>query len=243
MLELRTYGFKINFSTPSAGHIWWEGQIIHYHMIHVRMSELCNMILNLVQEAYVALTRVLLCEDEGIPALPAIPWSEIADDPGRDDVDYYFLEDRRNGWAVAKKHWLLNRVGGSPILHQRWIEKDGFNKKTFRQWTILANALREKLLLIIHLSSMPARGTELIGLRYQNTANGGLRNIVILDGMVTTITTYHKGYRHSGDVKLIYRFLPQEVGEIVIWYLWLVLPFWQAVQASQSLDDQGSPFL
>ena len=30
----------------------------------------------------------------------------------------------------------------------------------------------------MHLTSMPARGTEIISIRYRNTANGGLRNLV-----------------------------------------------------------------
>ena len=43
--------------------------------------------------------------------------------------------------------------------------------------------------------------------------------------VVTFVTKYHKGYAMSGDVKIIFRYLPREVGELVVWYLWLVLPF------------------
>ena len=39
------------------------------------------------------------------------------------------------------------------------------------------------------------------------------------------VTRYHKGYNVSGDVKIIHQYLPREVGELVVWYLWLVLPF------------------
>jgi superfamily II DNA helicase RecQ len=31
-------------------------------------------------------------------------------------------------------------------------------------------------------------------------------------------------------VKIIHRFMPPEVGELLVWYVWLVLPFWQNVQ-------------
>jgi hypothetical protein len=30
------------------------------------------------------------------------------------------------------------------------------------------------------------------------------------------ITQYYKGYNVSGDVKIIYRYLPREVGELVV---------------------------
>ncbi|KAF7566054.1 hypothetical protein PtrM4_143740 [Pyrenophora tritici-repentis] len=57
------------------------------------------------------------------------------------------------------------------------------------------------------------------------------RNIFIEDGMVVFVTRYHKGYKVSGDVKIIHRYLPREVGELVVWYMWLVLPFQQRLEA------------
>lgn len=48
--------------------------------------------------------------------------------------------------------------------------------------------------------------------------------------MVTFVTKYHKGFYASNDVKVIHRYLPREVGELVVWYLWLVLPFVEKLQ-------------
>lgn len=52
----------------------------------------------------------------------------------------------------------------------------------------------------------------------------------IEDSMVVFVTRYHKGYQLSGDTKIIHRYLPQEVGELLVRYLWLVLPFQQQVE-------------
>jgi hypothetical protein len=41
--------------------------------------------------------------------------------------------------------------------------------------------------------------------------------------MVVTASTYHKGFYASNDVKVIHRYLPRSVGEMVVWYLWLVI--------------------
>jgi hypothetical protein len=32
------------------------------------------------------------------------------------------------------------------------------------------------------------------------------------------------------QAKLVHRYLPCEVGELLVWYLWMVLPFWQHMQ-------------
>ena len=80
-------------------------------------------------------------------------------------------------------------------------------------------------------------------MRYANTKQGGLRNIFIDRGMMVFVTTYHKNYQSSGKMKIIHRYLPQEVGEILFRYLWLVLPFWQAVQSVVEQADQLSPFV
>lgn len=47
------------------------------------------------------------------------------------------------------------------------------------------------------------------------------------DGLIGTVTSYHKGYNITGSAKVIHRYLPREVSELLVYYLWLVLPFWQ----------------
>jgi len=54
---------------------------------------------------------------------------------------------------------------------------------------------------------------------------------------VAIVTSYHKGYTCTGTTKIIHRYLPREVSELVIYYLWLVLPF---VQKLTLLTAQGS---
>ncbi|KAG9382313.1 hypothetical protein A1F94_006234 [Pyrenophora tritici-repentis] len=100
---------------------------------------------------------------------------------------------------------------------------------------------REKLAVLMHITGgQPARGPELLSVRHSNTVQGGHRNIFIEDGMVVFVTRYHKGYKVSGDVKIIHRYLPREVGELVVWYMWLVLPFQQRLEA---LVGEGGSFV
>jgi hypothetical protein len=84
----------------------------------------------------------------------------------------------------------------------------------------------ERLLLLVHITAgQPARGTEILSLRYCNTVNRHYRSIFIKNGLVSTVTSYHKGYNIVGSTKIIYRYLPKEVSKLVVYYLWFILPF------------------
>lgn len=73
----------------------------------------------------------------------------------------------------------------------------------------------------------PARGTELLAVRHQNTSTGACRNIFLDDGLITFVSDYHKGYTTSGRLKIIHRFMPAQISLFIVQYLWLVLPFYE----------------
>jgi hypothetical protein len=88
----------------------------------------------------------------------------------------------------------------------------------------------------VHLTAgQPARGTEITGLQHVNTVYH--RNVFVEDGLVAIVTSYHKGYTYTGTTKIIYRYLPREISELLIYYLWLILPF---VQKLTLLTKQGT---
>lgn len=80
-------------------------------------------------------------------------------------------------------------------------------------------------MLIYLTSGQPARGTELTSLQYCNAAHGRRRNIFLENGLVTFVTFCYKGYGITNSTKIIHRYLPQELSELLVYYLWLVLPF------------------
>ena len=47
----------------------------------------------------------------------------------------------------------------------------------------------------------------------------------IYNGLVELVVTYYKGFSLSQRLKIIHRYLPREVGEVLVYYLWLVEPF------------------
>lgn len=93
-------------------------------------------------------------------------------------------------------------------------------------------------------SSQLARRTELTSLQYCNSAHSRRRNIFIKNGLVTFVTFCHKGYSITNSTKVIHRYLPQEVSELLVHYLWLVLPFCRQLKLLVlNLKELASPYL
>lgn len=149
------------------------------------------------------------------------------------------------------KRWMLDRVLETDWLRAEFLEvrkKDAkvmWKPAAIKEYASQINNFLERLLLLIHLTSgQPARGTEILSLRHFNTVHGHYRSIFIEDGLVSTVTAYYKGYSIVGNTKIIHRYLPREVGELVVYYLWLILPFWQKLELlAFDKKDRPSPFL
>lgn len=93
-----------------------------------------------------------------------------------------------------------------------------------RKYRKKVDAFLEGLLLLIHITSgQPARGSEITSLQHTNSTFH--RNMFIEHGLVALVTSYHKGYTCTGSTKIIHRYLPKEVSELVVYYMWMVLPF------------------
>jgi hypothetical protein len=187
-------------------------------------------------------------EDMGI----AFRMHRLVDNAAENTHGWNFLQDTRNinGELPDKKDWILNRIVDNDWLRDEFMEPCSIGKVTWNQRAIRAyekkvDVFLRSLLLLVHLTSgQPARGTELLSLRHSNTMQGLHRNIFIDNGIVSTVTSWHKGYTVTGSTKIIHRYLPNQVGELVIYYLWLVLPFWQAIEVlALRRGDPPSPFL
>jgi hypothetical protein len=61
--------------------------------------------------------------------------------------------------------------------------------------------------------------------------------------LVAFVTTYHKGYRNSGNIKIIHRYLPREIGELLVYYLRLVQPFYEKLQFHVNRKSCQSAFI
>ena len=85
------------------------------------------------------------------------------------------------------------------------------------------------LLTLIHLTSgMPARATEVCGMKLKNF--NGLRNVFFMDGNFSFYSTMNKTNTLTGSGKPIFRFLPPILRKQFSAMILLVRPFFAQLQ-------------
>ena len=159
---------------------------------------------------------------------PVVPWESLCDDASNETDGWNFLHDQRNQLPVDGETWLFDRIAESEAARDRFIQPrtGNINKAEIDRFMASVTQFRARLLVLMHITGgQPARAPEILSVRHSNTTKGQHRNLFIEDGLVVFVTKYHKGYVMSGDVKIIHRYLPREVGDILVKYLWLVLLF------------------
>ncbi|KAM0700964.1 hypothetical protein Q7P35_011323 [Cladosporium inversicolor] len=211
-----------------------RGDTLEYKAVKFNIAEFRGMVGQVQQATRRALLEDLMFATDG-QGIPAVPWQHLYDDLSNDEAGWSFIRDQRSRLPVDGQSWLHERIGSRLDLRQQFIRAgtaSGIDREQMRDWLRQVAAFCGKLLVLMHMTGgQPARGPEILSVWHCNTVQGGYRNLFIEDGMVVFVTRYHKGYEVKGDVKIIHRYLPREVGELVVWYLWLVLPFVQQIQA------------
>ncbi|EOA84444.1 uncharacterized protein SETTUDRAFT_72551, partial [Exserohilum turcica Et28A] len=83
----------------------------------------------------------------------------------------------------------------------------------------------ELLLFCVHVTSgQPGRGSEITTIRHHN----GLlqdRNVFVVDGRIMTVVRYHKSQSQFDKLKIMPRFLPPQLGQVMAVYLAYLQPF------------------
>lgn len=233
-VSLRSFGKQIRDSTTSLGYIQWsdDEQTVHYKDVELTMQSFRRFILVQVQRVQNLLSDVLMLgvDEAREDMIPMIHLHRLRDNPAVIENGWNFLDDERNRALLpCKKGWLLHRVLRTDRLREQFTYHSSsqhvvWDKQAVRQYHKQVDAFLEGLLLLIHITSgQPARGSEITSLQHTNSTFH--RNMFIEHGLVALVTSYHKGYTCTGSTKIIHRYLPKEVSELVVYYLWMVLPF------------------
>ena len=237
-VKIFQYGKQIARTATGVGTIYWEGDKVFYHDVSVTMTNFRISINGGISKLMAAVLQ--LCRVSNCNLLPSIPWENVIDDQTNKKVHYSFLSEEGNQeWLCLLRH----RNSFNCRMADEAIDNDGAVKTKFiASYDKEVQYFLKLLLPLVHVTGgQPARGTELTNLTFVNTQYMA-RNISIYQGYVCFDTTYHKGYHHTG-LKRIYRFLPPQVGEAIVYYLWLVLPFWQCIKGSTINAEEISPHL
>ena len=265
--RLKAYGMKIRFTTNAEGVIEWVDDTLLYGNIQFSMPQLRSMVHGLVETTRRELRQDLLLldmDDEGnvtedSAQVPGIDWDHLVDNPAERRVGWSFIEDPRNNALGFNdgRSWLTRRVIEEKPVREAFIDVGATNATIaggrgvvwrgdrIRRYGQAMQLFRQHLLALVHMTGgLPPRGTELVTVQYKNSPNGDSRGIFIEDGLVVYMTAYHKNIGSTGNSKIIHRYLPREVGELMVYYLWLVLPFWESVESAFcGTPIKRSPFI
>ncbi|KAF3031175.1 hypothetical protein E8E12_000438 [Didymella heteroderae] len=225
--RLRSYAKKVVSNTTSLGYMMWseDAETVTYRDTSLEMIALRDFVASQVKRAQRDLEDLLLlhpeeCRDE---VVPRVALHRLKDDHSNSQKGWNFLQDPRNADQLRSgDDWLFNRVLDNDSLRDEMLslteeQQVNWKKNAVQAYFSKLDNFLEQMLLLIHLTAgQPARGTELMSLQQSNTAQGHHRSIFIEEGLVSTVTSYHKGYNITGSTKIIHRYLPKEVSELLV---------------------------
>ncbi|UPX14717.1 uncharacterized protein EKO05_0005192 [Ascochyta rabiei] len=243
MLRLRTLARTQAKRRNTPGIVSWDGDRLLIDKQSFSLADLRSMVKGLCETVRLQLFKDVLlldldergCVRPGTTPLPEVSVDKLVDQPAELATGWSFLkhpDNQLDRW----QDWLLDRVLDEAPLRERFIRGiDSTQRPERTLWRDDAVArymkgvrrFKEGLFTLVHMSGGgPGRGTEITSIQCENSADGvGYRGVFVEGGLVSFTTTYHKGYSFSKRVKTIHRYVPREVGELVVYFLRLGRPF------------------
>ena len=242
----KMYGLKIRYTTNANGQIGWTGaksDIIMLPKVAFSMDQIRTVVYGLLATTRKRLVEDLMFMVPGVSDwraedIPGFDMASVFDNHSVMDEGFNFIHDARNQWSVDGKRWMGKRLFTEAAVRARFIEDaegQTFNPDAVESYLRQVKRWKEELLVLVHMSAgAPDRATELVSVQQVNGENARCHRGVMVDqGMVAFITSYHKGFSASQSQKCVHRFVPREVGELVVYYLWLIDPFVRILQSSR----------
>ncbi|KAF7174530.1 hypothetical protein CNMCM5623_007704 [Aspergillus felis] len=237
----QTFWEPYSYTSYLSGLVKMAQMLVALQAVHLTKAGAVSHPADALDEMYLAQLFLLHKEELREEVVPQLALYKLHDDPMNNQRGWNFLWDKHTQAALPTtgEQWLLDQVLGTDWLQEEFLQLHQTGQQDQVLWQEGAvdqylqqvKAFLECLLLLVHMTGgQPARAIELLSLCYSNTLHGRHRNIFIEHGLVGTVTTYYKGYSINNTTKIIHRYLPKAVSELVVYYLWLILPFCQALQ-------------
>jgi len=192
----------------------------------VELDDISKFVLDRVEAAKIVLEKEILLghdfEDFGYTS------AKIVDVLRNTQIGYSFIDSGDNGF-VKFKDKLMETMLNDPLIKPQFIKRVRggrveWNKDGCKRWLKATRAFLEKMVVAIHIAyGQPARAEELATVMIKNQING-MRGLYWSRGRLMIVIGYNKTRSTNGKDKLIARFLPEEVGDLLVKYLTLVRP-------------------
>ncbi|KAH5441620.1 hypothetical protein HBI60_255780 [Parastagonospora nodorum] len=223
MISLLAYAKHIAFNKSNEADTLWSQDytILYFRGRPLVIERFKSMVLGLVEAG-----QNNLWEDLMFVPLAAnrfsLPIATIQDDVRCEVRGYSFLTNKANNLGNGFE-WTLNQLLTSST-GQQMRAQGMWTHSAVRKFIKRIDSFLELLFLLVHITGgQPARGTEIASARWRNDYAQD-RNIYVIDGQVAFITRYNKTQSQWDQPKIIPRFLPSAVGQILLLYLVYICP-------------------
>ena len=226
------YGKTISMQSGNSPSVTWsrvcDRDILYFHGKPLPMSQFRSAIHDMIRDAEDILWRDLMWSEDGERF--EIDLMSINDDLASVQRGESFVTRSMNQLG-GKQGWMADRMMSAKKSKRLRVDKK-WRMTRVREYSQRVRDFLELLLVLIHMTAgQPARGEEITPIRHRN---GFLqeRNIFVIDEQVMFVTRYHKSQALFGRPKVIPRFLPWRVGQLVAVFLTYVQEF------KEDLDQQ-----
>ena len=257
LLHMRSFGISISMRSKTVARVTWkaEYQEVCVDQTHFSMTELRDLVHGLLETCKGRLVQQLMYLEEETQ-LPELELGRLHDNPAELVEGWSFFNDTRNADSFphdGREGWLWDRMLGEAHIRDQLLQdsrahqgtKLRLNARSVEEYFRSVKQFKEELLVLCHLAAgAPARGPELLSIMHQNGDDSrAQRGVFIHNGLVELVVTYHKGFSLNQKLKIIHRYLPREVGEVLVYYLWLVEPFVKYLQQAARGQMDFSPHI
>ena len=252
--KLLNYGYVVSKNSKTRSSIRWSAdeKQMYFKGRRLEIQEWKRFVHSLLQSAEEVMSRELLFRRDDL--IPNVNLNNIVEDPCREDAEYYFMLENAEAMKTGRRMLLSNMKKTEAWNRFVKIERGKilYAEEQVNEYEHKVMEFLELLCcLCIMTCGQSGRGTEITSLQYKNTMST-IRGILVEDGQIMLVTEYHKSQavtdqvltglkKHAltKQVKIIPRFLPHRVSQLIATYLLYVLPFRQMI----SPETTRHPFL
>jgi hypothetical protein len=243
MISLLAYGKHIALNYGNAGGVFWEDetQTLNLHGARIPAEKFKAMVGKAIEDAEDLFWLRLMWTADPADRL-ALDLNELTDDITFRRRDSYFVDNKQNGLASKWEDVTIDRLLMS--RNGRKMYRDGkWHTRLAREYLREVDKFKKLLLFCVHVTGgQPARGSEILSLRFKNGCVRD-RNIFLLDGYVMSVTFYNKTQAEWDVPKVIPRFLPWRVGQLLSLYLVYVQPLAELISVETGYGCGWSEYI
>jgi hypothetical protein len=224
MINLLAMGKHIGLNAGNSGNAYWSKDKKTYYLNGrpIVISRFCEMAQGLVADT----TEMLwaLCWVEHVRERFTINLKQVVDDVTFTKRGMSFVDSPGNNLSNGLR-WMLKQADSTEGGRRLQRRDRQWNVKAVRQYLWQVDRFLEMLLCSVHITSgQPGRRSEITTIRHRN---GTLqdRNIFVADGQIMTVVRYHKSQSQWDKPKIVPRFLPPQLGQVMAIYLVYIQPF------------------